>query len=169
MPVSGKPRASGSSVSQLEKSRPHSLRRAFNAGEGARVETALSRLAWIGRESSKGRLAQGDAHRKRGDADRAARAYRRAIDLHPSPRAWQSLGAVLASQGRWRGAVDAYSQSLALDPGQEMLLHDLGVAHLKLDQPELALAAFERAAEINPDRGIHQVLIEKTRRQLAGD
>jgi tetratricopeptide (TPR) repeat protein len=138
-----------------------SLLQGLRARDVERVERALERMAWIGRESPRARLLQADLLRDRGRLAAAANAYRRSIELHPSKRAWVALGGVLAKQSRWEQAARAFEAALDLDPEQDMVLHELGLARLQLDQPDRARAAFARAAEIAPDRSIHTVLLER--------
>ena len=143
-----------------------SFRQAVRAGETTRIASSLDHLTWIGRESSKGRLLQGDVYRKNGNALAATHAYRRALELHPTSRGWISLAKVLRLEEDWGGVADAYDAALAIDPARDLVLHQLGLARLKLDQPERAREAFEKAAELNPDRSIHQVMLERAEQRI---
>jgi tetratricopeptide (TPR) repeat protein len=58
----------------------------------------------------------GDLLGRRGDLSGAEREYRRAVELVPHPDLFNSLGVVLAEQGRYAEAADAFRHALRMDP-----------------------------------------------------
>ena len=57
----------------------------------------------------------GDLLGRRGDVSGAEREYRRAAKLVPHPDLFNSLGVVLAEQGRYVEAADAFRDALRMD------------------------------------------------------
>ena len=72
----------------------------------------------------------------------------------------------MKQKGEWGDVANAYEEALALDPDRDLVLHQLGLARLKLGQPERARDAFEKAIELNPDRGIHRVMLERAEQRV---
>ena len=53
---------------------------------------------------------------KQGRSDAAERLYLQCVNKAPSAAAWQDLGALYWSAGRWPDAARAFSEAVALDP-----------------------------------------------------
>lgn len=64
---------------------------------------------------------------------------------------WFLEGNLLAKDGRYDHAVEAYQKSLKLNPGSTVVYYNLGLAYKKLKQYEQAVAALEKAVEMEPD------------------
>ncbi len=143
------------------------VRHAARAGDVERVRTAVERLERLGRDSPDLRLALGKTLARRGDPNAALLEYRRAIDLYPNAAAWLAVGKLFAQQERWRQAADAYERAVALRPEGALGHYELGVARLALHRPAAARDAFARAAELDPGRKIHRVMLERAERALA--
>ncbi len=153
-------------VSLLARFEEESVTRALEKGDLPRARVASQRLAWIGRDGPRLHMAIGRELRRQGRADAAIGEFGKAIALHPTAEAWHSVGAVHAAQRRWSEAALAFEQALALDPYAHTVLHHLGVARLELKQMEQARQAFARAAELEPDREIHRIMLERAERAL---
>jgi tetratricopeptide (TPR) repeat protein len=104
----------------------HELGAAAAAGDAPRLEAAVRRLAWIGRDSAEARRQIADLAFEKGDVAAARRQYRASIELLPTARAWVRLGQTYADRGEWDEARRAFDAALALEPEQPIAL--LGAA-----------------------------------------
>jgi len=68
-----------------------------------------------------------------------------AMDLYQTGRARFDAGDV-------KGAIDAYLQSVKLEPNSAEVLLNLGHAYLKLDKNSDAIKAFKQSVKLNPDQ-----------------
>lgn len=103
----------------------------------------------------------GVAAQKQGELERAAEAYRRAIEAEPEfAEAHANLGAVLARLGREDEAIAAYERALRIKPQLTAARVNLGLAHYRTGRLGRALDAF--AAVHAADTSLLQV------RQLLG-
>jgi tetratricopeptide (TPR) repeat protein len=94
---------------------------------------------------------EGTAAQQRGDLERAADAYRRAIALAPQfAEAHANLGAVLARAGRYEEAVAAYARALEINPKLTAARLNLGLAHYRAGMLSAAAAVFKRVFEDDP-------------------
>jgi len=85
--------------------------------------------------------------RQRGETASAIALFTEAISANPShtlPR--QHLAHLLTDLGRLDEAIEQCQAGLAVDPMDAMLYYRLGYAYLSKDEPQKALAAFEKAA-----------------------
>lgn len=67
-----------------------------------------------------------------------------------STAAWTQLGNGYFDTDQYQKAINAYSRSLELFPGNPNVLTDLGIMYRSISQPEKALEAFRQAAAIDP-------------------
>jgi tetratricopeptide (TPR) repeat protein len=94
----------------------------------------------------------GNALRRLGRAEAAARAYGEAIRLKPnSPGALVNLGVTLRGLGRHAQALDAYARALAYQPNDPQIHYNTGVALQELGRLEDAARAYRRAVAMQPD------------------
>ena len=78
--------------------------------------------------------------------------YRRLVRENPRHvEAWFQLGLVLLRQRRHAAAIECLEQTAALDPGQAVVDHYLGLCHQALGKLEEAIAHFTRFAERQPE------------------
>ena len=94
---------------------------------------------------------EGTAAQQRGDFERAAEAYRKAIDIAPRlAEAHANLGAVLARLGRYEDAVASIQRALALNPKLTAARLNLGLAHYRAGALSAAAAAFQEVHAAEP-------------------
>src|SRR5687767_360254 len=85
----------------------------------------------------------GAAAQQRGDFERAAEAYRRAIEIEPQfAEAHANLGAVLSRLGRYEEAVLSGERALAINPRLTGARLNLGLAHYRAGALPAAVEAF---------------------------
>lgn len=109
--------------------------------------------------------------------------HREAIPLLESARdaepdnamIWINLGAaylgnpVLATSDQQMQAISAFEQALALNPAAPNVHYNLGLIFMDRNEPDLAAAAFRRAAHVNPfDRDAHYWLRRLENRNRKG-
>ena len=63
---------------------------------------------------------------------------------------WQELGNLYFDTGRPTDAIDAYTRSLAIIPGNPNVLTDMGVMYRRSGKPEKAVESFDRAIAADP-------------------
>ena len=107
-------------------------KRLLSAGQVADAVTAFEAAAALDSLSSQAAENLGIAYLTAHRPADAYASFRRATVLDPaSPSAWNRAGQVLLSSlGRTQGAVAAFRQALALDPGFGPALFSMGVYHL---------------------------------------
>jgi protein O-GlcNAc transferase len=94
---------------------------------------------------------EGVAAQQRGEFDRAAEAYRRAIEHDPKlAEAHANLGVVLARLGRQEEAIACYERALALNPRLTAARLNLGLARYRGGFLAAAAEAFEAAYAADP-------------------
>jgi tetratricopeptide (TPR) repeat protein len=128
------------------------LYRAVRRDDLTRVERAMARIAWLGRDSARYRLALGDWHMKRDEPESALPQFERAVELLPSAQAWRAVGTAHARRASWPEASRAYEAALGFAPDDPGLLHAAALAWLERGELERARRALERAASLDPDR-----------------
>lgn len=118
----------------------------MRAGQDIEAELEFGQIAAAWPDFAGPHINLGLLHRKAGRLDEAEQAFRAAIERNArSATAWSELGVTLRMLGRFEEAAQAYEQAIAVDPDHAPAYRNLGVlADLYLDQPERALAAFER-------------------------
>jgi hypothetical protein len=132
-------------------------------GDVERLETAVRRMRWMGRDDAGGRAQLGFLLGERGEAQRAIEEFERSIAIEPNATAWTNIGALRERGGDLEAALEAYDSALALDPDDVAALHYAGRAFLKVGRPERARPLLERAVALAPDRtDIREMLAEAT-------
>jgi tetratricopeptide (TPR) repeat protein len=93
----------------------------------------------------------GVAAQQRGDLERAAEAYRRAIEFDPQyAEAHANLGAVLARLDQYDEAVVCYERALRINPQLNAARLNLGLAHYRAGALAAAVEAFRAAHAADP-------------------
>lgn len=103
----------------------------------------LRRVVQAKPESAPAWRALGAALRRTGRYGEAARAYDRAVELEPEPKAAFQAAYCHARDGDHESAVAAYRRSLQLDPTNVKAWYNMILAELKLRDYEAALADLE--------------------------
>jgi tetratricopeptide (TPR) repeat protein len=68
------------------------------------------------------------------------------VEVSPNDAdAWYSIGRAQYSQGDYKGAVDSFRKTLALDSQSVKAENNLGLALAAQNQPEMALDAYRQA------------------------
>ncbi len=79
--------------------------------------------------------------------DEAISAYQRAIELEPSPNAYNGLGDVLTTLGRYDEALAAYQQAIELNPDLAWPYHNLGLLYEHRGDYQAAVPLYQQALE----------------------
>ena len=97
------------------------------------------------------RVALGGFRAALGQADAAHAQFTAAIRLDPEfVPAYVNAADVLRAQGRDQESADMLQQGLQRVPMSATLHHALGLARIRLQQPELAMGSLRRAVELDP-------------------
>jgi tetratricopeptide (TPR) repeat protein len=145
------------------------LRGALQTDDASAARDSLDRLRRIGRDSAQARIALARSLERRGDRSGALREYQRSIELLPTAAAWAEVAGLLRYGDDWPGVARALERAVELAPDQDRLHYELGLVLLRLGRPADARDAFERAVELNPERGIYRTLLERASRQLEAE
>jgi hypothetical protein len=148
------------------------VRRALERGDVPRAVQAARRLDWVGRESAQIHLALGRQLAARHEDGAALREYRRSVKIQPSPDAWLASADVLEAAGALEPAQQALERALALAPDVAALQFRAGRVALRRGDTASAAAHLERATELEPDREIYRIALERAEqagRPAAGD
>jgi len=97
------------------------------------------------------RVALGGFRAALGQADDAQAQFNAAVQLDPEfVPAYVNAADVLRAQGRDQESADMLQRGLQRVPASATLHHALGLARIRLQQPELAMASLRRAVELDP-------------------
>jgi tetratricopeptide (TPR) repeat protein len=97
-------------------------------------------------------LELGEALRRRGQYDAAAKVARGGLSRYPGlADAHDLLGRILSDQGDLAGAFDAWADALRLDPMRTSALKGLAFLYFRAGDVTAALEHLARAAEADPD------------------
>ncbi len=97
------------------------------------------------------RVALGGFRAALGQADAARAQFTAAIQLDPDfVPAYVNAADVLRTQGRDQESAEVLQQGLQRVPMSATLHHALGLARIRLQQPELAMGSLRRAVELDP-------------------
>jgi tetratricopeptide (TPR) repeat protein len=97
----------------------------------------------------------------------AEREYLRVLCSSPSDAAWYALARLYAGEHRYSDAVHCMREAVLISQVPYERLRSLGTLYIYMDQPESALAAFERANQNSPYRGDSSDLGKQFNGQLA--
>jgi cytochrome c-type biogenesis protein CcmH/NrfG len=65
-------------------------------------------------------------------------------------KAWAQLGNLCFDSGQFKNAIEAYTKSLAIEPGKVGIITDLGVMYRRNKEPLKAIEKFDEAIAIDP-------------------
>jgi tetratricopeptide (TPR) repeat protein len=98
-----------------------------------------------------------------GDLDGAQRGFEQVVKTAPNHvPALANLGVVYSRQGRSADAIAVYRKALQLAPDEPGLLLNLGLAHLKIEEPGKAKPLFARVAALQPSHSQARELLAST-------
>jgi tetratricopeptide (TPR) repeat protein len=95
-------------------------------------------------------LIRGQFFEATGRRPEAEQEYRTSINLGETDTAWYTLGRLYASERRFAEAAQAIEESAALSPRDYDRYRVLGQVYLAMNDPQRALAAFDRAERRSP-------------------
>ncbi len=107
-------------------------RRAYAAGDAARVGRAARLLRVLGQDGPHVHAALGRLLLRRGEAEAALAEFRRSLALQPTAAAWAGVARLHELRGEWAAARDACLAALALDPGHAPATRGLARAEQRL-------------------------------------
>ncbi len=81
----------------------------------------------------------------------AVSAYDKAIEIEPAPRAYNAKGKALVKQDENEKAIEAFDAGIALDEGIADLYANKAVALMNLKRYDEAIAAIDKALELDPE------------------
>jgi tetratricopeptide (TPR) repeat protein len=118
---------------------------------------------------------RGNAHRAKGENDRAIADYTRAIEINPKhANAFISRGMAYHAKGENDRAIADYTMAIVLNPKDVWAYYNRGNAHRAKGENDLAIADYTRAIEINPkhanafnNRGIAYAALGKREEAIA--
>lgn len=121
-------------------------------GETERAKAPLREALKLDARSEAAHVALALVFQQEGEVKSAEQHFRSALSSAPgSPRVLNNYGAFLMEQQRYGEALN-YFRKAAEDtfyPERSRVFENLGLAHLRLEQPEEAKASFERALRLN--------------------
>lgn len=101
-------------------------------------------------EDADARLQLADALREAMRLEEARVHFERAAELRPDPRSLLALALFYGASSRLGEAEEVYGKLLELAPDHPVALHNLGNLALRRDEPEQALAYYDRALRAEP-------------------
>ena len=125
-----------------------------------RIDLAVQRLRWVGREPVRLHLAVGRRSEEESRVEAAIAHYRRSLEMFPTAEAWSGLGRLHVQAGRREDALAAYHEAAALMPNSpdtwlQCVRLELSLARDAADsRPYLERAAsnLRRVVELDPRR-----------------
>ncbi|HEY0795440.1 MAG TPA: protein kinase [Acidisarcina sp.] len=93
----------------------------------------------------------GTMYMEMGKHDQAIDALQQSIKRSPNADAYRNLGDMTWSDGNYKGALEYYRQSAALDPKFHLTWRDIADCYAILGQPSLVLPSYAKAASLLSD------------------
>jgi Flp pilus assembly protein TadD len=115
-------------------------------------------------------MAEGIAHLNSGDHGAALDRFNRVVELAPGfAEGWNKRATTLYTMGRFAESAQDIDKVLALEPRHFGALSGLGLCNVRLGKDREALAAFQRAAAVDPNLPGVQAQIEALKKRLIND
>lgn len=83
-----------------------------------------------------------------------------------SPRAYNNLGDVYSTEGKFEQAAENFKMAAALDPLFAEAYYNLGLTYVKMNELELAKQSFSQALEILPSLSMAQEMIDRINEEI---
>jgi tetratricopeptide (TPR) repeat protein len=93
----------------------------------------------------------GDSYRRSGQFTKAIDEFTKAVRIEKSARNYYNLAVSLQSADKWALAIEKFEAALALEPNNNELHRNKGIAEAHLGYKYQALNSFKRAIEINAE------------------
>jgi tetratricopeptide (TPR) repeat protein len=142
----------------------YGVRRPVERGDLRTAWHWTDRLAAIRRAGANEYVSLARSAHRIGNDRVAQQIYDVSLARWPSASTWLEKGMMLEASAGAAAATAAYESGLSVDPGNVELLYRLGLARLKLQQPEAALDPLERARALAPDRKGIELSLDRARR-----
>jgi Tfp pilus assembly protein PilF len=124
---------------------------ALRAGDAAKAETLLKQVVAANPAIAEAHYNLGYAYMLENNGDGAEAEFRKAIETNPAKTdAYIALGTLLAAKGKGPEAYDLLQGVGGLFPLDGKFQFALGIAASNIGKDEAALAAFTKAAELDP-------------------
>src|ERR1700761_503775 len=115
-------------------------------------------------------LAEGVSRLNEGNAEAALTLFNRVVQLAPDfAEGWNKRATTLYAMGQFEKSISDIDKVLTLEPRHFGALSGLGLCNIRLGKDKEALAAFQRAAEVDPNLPGVQARIEALKQQLIKD
>ena len=115
-------------------------------------------------------MTEGVARLDGGENDAALEVFDRVVRLAPSfAEGWNKRATTLYAMGRFEQSTQDIDKVLALEPRHFGALSGLGLCNIRLGKHREALAAFQRAAAVDPNLPGVQANIEALKKRLIED
>lgn len=145
--------------------REFGIRRGAAAADLERVQAAVSRLAFVGRDRATDRLQLGIVATKNDRDDIALEQFQESIALKPNSIALYEIGHIHSKRQNWPAAVKAYEAAYALAPTQKMMISRLGWALIYKGDSARAIEVLREGLQAHPgDAQLENVLEEAEKR-----
>lgn len=98
---------------------------------------------------------------KNGKAEEAEMFFRNALSRKVSIHLYNRLGIALRQQEKWKEAIVEYTRALEIEPQNDILFYNMGMAYLEGNKKEDAIQRFKKALEHNPGFADPKKMLEK--------
>ncbi len=96
--------------------------------------------------------------------------YKKEIEINPkNASAWDALGSLLKSSGRYADAVLAFQQAVCLDPKKAFYHYHLGLVYSAQKRYEDAVCAFQRVIELDPEYSLAHATLSGYYRKIGNE
>jgi tetratricopeptide (TPR) repeat protein len=147
--------------------RQFGLEPALRAADLVRIQASLRSLQWLRADSANDYLRIGKVAELRREPAHAAWSYRRSAEKQPRAAPYLALAQLELRAKKPESAASALETALAHDPNDPNVLFLLGLTRLRLNEPERAYPALQRAAALLPDNAHIRAGLERARRRSA--
>lgn len=87
----------------------------------------------------------------KGDPPQAEKFFRAALDQDANVQTYNRLGIALRKQGKWNKSIEEYQNALKVEPKDEIIFFNMGMAYIEGHKKQDAVQCFKKALEIKPD------------------
>lgn len=102
-----------------------------------------------------------EVYLKNNKAEEAEMLFRSALKQKMNIHLYNRLGIALRHQKKWKEAILEYQNALQVEPENEVVFYNMGMAYLDGHKEEEAIRSFKKALEIKPDFPEPQQMLQK--------